>query len=249
MNSNLFNYTIRIADTCLILGQRMSEWCSNGPTLEEDIAMSNISLDLFGQANGFYEYASKLDGTKSADMLAFKRNEREFFNYQLVEQINGNFGKTIVRNFLYDAFTLLFYTELSNSKDDTLAALAAKSLKEVKYHLRHSKNWLIRLGDGTSESNQKVQEALEELWQYTGELFEMDEVDNELLKTGTSVDISKLKSKWDEIIDSTLKTAKLNRPKDSYMASGGKKGIHTECLGFLLAEMQFLQRAYPNAKW
>ncbi len=249
MNSNLFNYTIRIADTCLILGQRMSEWCSNGPTLEEDIAMSNISLDLFGQANGFYEYASKLDGIKSADMLAFKRNEREFFNYQLVEQINGNFGKTIVRNFLYDAFTLLFYTELSNSKDDTLAALAAKSLKEVKYHLRHSKNWLIRLGDGTSESNQKVQEALEELWQYTGELFEMDEVDNELLKTGTSVDISKLKSKWDEIIDSTLKTAKLNRPKDSYMASGGKKGIHTECLGFLLAEMQFLQRAYPNAKW
>ena len=249
MNNNLFNYTIRIADTCLILGQRMSEWCSNGPTLEEDIAMSNISLDLFGQANGFYEYASKLDGIKSADMLAFKRNEREFFNYQLVEQINGNFGKTIVRNFLYDAFTLLFYTELSNSKDDTLAALAAKSLKEVKYHLRHSKNWLIRLGDGTSESNQKVQEALDELWQYTGELFEMDEVDNELLKTGTSVDISKLKSKWDEIIDSTLKTAKLNRPKDSYMASGGKKGIHTECLGFLLAEMQFLQRAYPNAKW
>ena len=248
MNS-LFQYTLRIADSSLILGQRMSEWCSKGPTLEEDIAMSNIGLDLFGQANGFYEYAAQLDGSRSADELAFQRNEREFFNHQLTEQENGNFGTTTVRNFLHDAYNFLFYTQLSESKDETLAAIAAKSLKEVKYHLRHSSNWLIRLGDGTIESNLKAQDALDYLWQYTGELFEMDEIDNEMLDQGIGVDNSKLKKAWDEIIDSTLKKAKLNRPEDGYMASGSKKGIHTEHLGFLLAEMQFLPRAYPDAKW
>ena len=247
--NNLSQYTLRIADSSLILGQRMSEWCSKGPTLEEDIAMSNIALDLFGQANGFYEYASKLDGSKSADDLAFKRNEREFFNRQLSEQENGNFGKTTVRNFLNDAFNFLFYTELSSSKDETLSALAAKSLKEVKYHLRHSSNWLIRLGDGTKESNLKVQEALDFLWKYTGELFEMDEIDNEILALGIGVDNKELKERWNEIVNSTIEKAKLNRPEDGYMATGSKKGIHTEHLGFLLAEMQFLPRAYPNAKW
>jgi ring-1,2-phenylacetyl-CoA epoxidase subunit PaaC len=247
--NNLFQYTLRIADSSLILGQRMSEWCSKGPTLEEDIAMSNIALDLFGQANGFYEYASELDGSKSADELAFKRNEREFFNHQLSEQENGNFGTTTVRNFLHDAFYLLFYKELSCSKDETLAALAAKSLKEVKYHLRHSSNWLIRLGDGTKESNLKVQEALNFLWQYTGELFEMDEIDNDILSLGIGIDNKTLKARWEEIINSTIKKAKLKRPEDSYMATGSRKGIHTEHLGFLLAEMQFLPRAYPDAKW
>ena len=246
---SLLNYTLRIADTSLILGQRMSEWCSKGPTLEEDIALSNISLDLFGQANGFYEYAAKLDGSKSPDDLAFKRNEREFFNHQLSEQENGNFGRTTVRNFLHDAFSLLFYTELTSSKDETFAALAAKSLKEVKYHFRHSSNWLVRLGDGTKESNSKVQEALNSLWQYTGELFEMDQIDNEMLEKGIGVDNLQLKDQWDKLIDSTLTKAKLKRPLDGYMATGSKKGIHTEHLGFLLAEMQFLPRAYPNAKW
>ena len=247
--NNLFQYTLRIADSSLILGQRMSEWCSKGPTLEEDIAMSNIALDLFGQANGFYEYASELDRSKSADDLAFKRNEREFFNRQLLEQENGNFGTTTVRNFLHDAFNFLFYTELSFSKDETLAALAAKSLKEVKYHLRHSSNWLIRLGDGTKESNLKVQEALNFLWQYTGELFEMDDIDNKILALEIGVDNKKLKDKWNEIINSTIEKAKLNRPEDGYMATGSRKGIHTEHLGFILAEMQFLPRAYPDAKW
>jgi len=247
--SNLFTYTLRIADSSLILGQRMSEWCSNGPTLEEDIAMSNISLDMFGQANGFYQYAAQLDGTKSADELAFRRNEREFFNHQLVEQENGNFGTTMVRNFLHDVFNFLFYTELSKSKDETLSALASKSLKEVKYHLRHSSNWLIRLGDGTGESNTKVQDALEELWMYTGELFEMDNLDTELLNNGIAVDNSALKSEWDRMVNITLVKAKLTRPEDAYMATGGKKGLHTEYLGFILSEMQFLQRAYPDAKW
>jgi ring-1,2-phenylacetyl-CoA epoxidase subunit PaaC len=247
--SSLFTYTLRIADSSLILGQRMSEWCSNGPTLEEDIAMSNISLDMFGQANGFYQYAAQLDGTKSADELAFRRNEREFFNHQLVEQENGNFGTTMVRNFLHDVFNFLFYTELTKSKDETLSALASKSLKEVKYHLRHSSNWLIRLGDGTGESNTKVQDALEELWMYTGELFEMDNLDAELLNSGIAVDNSALKSEWDRMVNKTLVKAKLTRPEDAYMATGGKKGIHTEYLGFILSEMQFLQRAYPDAKW
>jgi ring-1,2-phenylacetyl-CoA epoxidase subunit PaaC len=247
--SSLFTYTLRIADSSLILGQRMSEWCSRGPTLEEDIAMSNISLDLFGQANGFYEYAAQLDGSKSANELAFRRTEREFFNHQLAEQENGNFGISTVRNFLHDVFNFLFYTQLASGKDETLAALAAKSLKEVRYHLRHSSNWLIRLGDGTKESNTKAQEALELLWQYTAELFEMDEIDSELLNAGIAVNNKALKIEWDEIVNRTLKKAKLNRPEDGYMATGGKKGMHTEYLGFLLAEMQFLQRAYPNAKW
>ncbi len=247
--SSLFTYTLRIADSSLILGQRMSEWCSNGPTLEEDIAMSNISLDMFGQANGFYQYAAQLDGTKSADELAFRRNEREFFNHQLVEQENRDFGTTMVRNFLHDVFNFLFYTELSKSKDETLSALASKSLKEVKYHLRHSSNWLVRLGDGTGESNTKVQDALKELWMYTGELFEMDNLDTELLNNGIAVDNSALKSEWDSIVNKTLVKAKLTRPEDAYMATGGKKGLHTEYLGFILSEMQFLQRAYPDAKW
>ena len=247
--SSLFTYTLRIADSSLILGQRMSEWCSNGPTLEEDIAMSNISLDMFGQANGFYQYAAQLDGTKSADELAFRRNEREFFNHQLVEQENENFGTTMVRNFLHDVFNFLFYTELSKSKDETLSALAIKSLKEVKYHLRHSSNWLVRLGDGTAESNAKTQVALEKLWMYTGELFEMDALDTELLNLGVAVDNSALKSEWDKMVNNTLAKAKLTRPEDAYMATGGKKGLHTEYLGFILSEMQFLQRAYPDAKW
>ena len=247
--SSLFTYTLRIADSSLILGQRMSEWCSNGPTLEEDIAMSNISLDMFGQANGFYQYAAQLDGTKSADDLAFKRNEREFFNHQMVEIENGHFGNTMVRNFLHDAFNLLFYTVLANSKDETLTALAAKSLKEVKYHLRHSSNWLIRLGDGTEESNKKLQDSLNEIWQFTGELFEMDKLDTELLNRGIAVDNASLKEDWDTIVNNTLSKAKLTRPEDAYMATGGKKGMHTEYLGFILAEMQFLQRAYPDAKW
>ena len=248
-NLELFNYTIRIADSALILGQRMAEWCSKGPTLEEDIALSNISLDLFGQANGFYEYASEINKEKSPDDLAFKRNERQFYNFQLVEQKNKNFGNTMMRNFLYDAYTYFFYKELSNSNDEQLSALAIKSLKEVKYHLRHSKNWIIRLGDGTNESNQKVQEAIDNLWQFTGELFEMDEIDKNLLSKNISVDTKKIKKDWDLLINATLSEAKLKRPKDEYMATGGKKGIHTESLGFLLAEMQFLQRAYPNAKW
>ncbi|MBC8266894.1 MAG: phenylacetate-CoA oxygenase subunit PaaC [Flavobacteriales bacterium] len=246
---NLINYTLRIADNALILGQRMSQWCSNGPTLEEDIAMVNISLDLFGQANGFYEYASSIDGNKSADDFAFLRSEREYFNNLIVEQGNGHFGDTIVRNFLFDTYSVLFYTKLQNSSDDTLAALSSKSLKEAKYHLRHSSNWLIRLGDGTDESNKKVQKSLNDIWMFTGNLFEMDELDTDMLNKGIGIDNSLLKSEWDKKVNDTLSSAKLNRPEDGYMQTGSKEGIHTEHLGHLLSEMQFLQRAHPNAKW
>ena len=246
---DLEKYILRIADTSLILGQRLSEWCSNGPTLEEDIALSNISLDLFGQANGLLEYVSKLNGVKSADEIAFKRNERQFYNLQICEQDNGHFGETIIRQFLCDSYFKLFYLSLADSKDETLSAIAHKSLKEVEYHLRHSSNWVIRLGDGTKESNDKIQQSLNQIWKYTGEFFEMDELDNKMLEKNIGVDNINLKVKWDIIINKILNQAKLSRPEDGYMMSGSKKGLHTEFLGKLLAQMQYLPRAYPNAKW
>ena len=248
MNS-LLKYVLRISDTSLITGQRISEWCSKGPSLEEDIALSNIALDLFGQANGFLEYASKIDKNKTADDFAFKRNEREFFNFKLAEQPNGHFGNTIVKLFMLSAYNSIFYSELSNSNDETIAALSAKSLKEVKYHLKYSKSWMIRLGDGTNESNFKVQESLNSLWQFTGEFFESDEIDNEMNSNGTGIINTSLKERWNIIINNTLKDSKLIRPIDGYMQTGSKKGIHTEHLGHLLSEMQYLQRAYPDAKW
>jgi|TARA_B110000263_G_scaffold91367_1_gene79886 ring-1,2-phenylacetyl-CoA epoxidase subunit PaaC len=246
---DLEQYTLRIADTSLILAQRLSEWCSKGPTLEEDIALSNISLDLFGQANGLLEYVSTLNGEKSADEIAFKRNEREFFNLQICEQDNGHFGDTIIRQFLCDCYFKLFYQKLANSKDERLSAIANKSLKEVAYHLRHSSNWVVRLGDGTKKSNEKIQEALNKIWKFTGEFFEMDELDHQMLKNKIGVDSSNIKKEWDSIVNKTLNTAKLNRPEDGYMMTGSKKGLHTEYLGKILAQMQYLPRAYPNAKW
>jgi len=246
---DLLKYTLRIADSSIILGQRLSSWCSKGPTLEEDIALSNLSLDLFGQANSLLEYASELDGTKSADDFAFKRNEREFYNLQLTEQLNGHFGDTIVRHFFFSVYSFLFYSKLSNSKDETLAAIAAKSLKEIKYHLTHSKSWIIRLGDGTEESNKRIQKSLNDLWQFTGEFFEMDDIDQKMYKEGIGVNNSSLKSEWDKIVNTTLKESNLIRPEDGYMQSGSKNGMHTEHLGHLLSEMQFLPRAYPDAKW
>tara|TARA_B100000497_G_C7676281_1_gene408580 strand:+ start:1427 stop:2170 length:744 start_codon:yes stop_codon:yes gene_type:complete len=246
---DLLKYTLRIADSSIILGQRLSSWCSKGPTLEEDIALSNLSLDLFGQANSLLEYASELDGTKSADDFAFKRNEREFYNLQLTEQLNGHFGDTIVRHFFFSVYSFLFYSKLSNSKDETLAAIAVKSLKEIKYHLTHSKSWVIRLGDGTEKSNKRIQKSLNDLWQFTGEFFEMDEIDQKMYKEGIGVNNSSLKSEWDKIVNTTLEESNLIRPEDGYMQSGSKNGMHTEHLGHLLSEMQFLPRAYPDAEW
>lgn len=246
----LINYCLRLGDSSLILGQRMSEWCSNGPILEEDIAMTNLSLDLIGQARTMLTYAGKIeDKGRTEDDLAYRREEREYYNTLLSERPNGHFGETVVRNFLHDAFFYHLYQSLKNSKDEMIAAHAAKSIKEVTYHLRHSSEWLVRLGDGTEESHEKVQESLNDLWEYTGDLFEMNEVDETLIKEGITVDLNEVKKEWDKTINTVLERATLNRPEDAYMHSGRLAGIHSEYLGHLIAEMQFLQRAYPNAEW
>ena len=191
---DLEKYILRIADSALILSHRLSEWCSKGPTLEEDIALSNISLDLLGQSNSLLEYCANINGKLSADDLAFKRSEREFYNFQICEQENGHFGDTIIRQFLFDSYTLLFFQKLSESEDETLSAIAVKSIKEIKYHLRHSSNWVIRLGDGTSLSKEKIQDSLNRIWKYTGEFFEIDELDIKMYENKIGVDVSKLKN-------------------------------------------------------
>ena len=246
----LYQFVLALGDDALILGQRLSQWAYKGPFLEEDIALSNISLDMFGRANLLFEYAATLKGNgTTSDELAFKRNEREFFNHIICEQPNGNFADTIVRQFFLDAFYKLFLQKLTKSKDEQLSAIAQKSIKETTYHLRHSSKWIIRLGDGTVESHAKVQSAIDNLWMFTNELFEMNEIDNEMLEQKIGVDCSKLKIEWDKIINEVLSEATLNRPEDANMPTGGRQGIHTEHLGHLLSDMQYLQRAYPDATW
>ncbi len=232
------------------MGHRLSEWCSKGPILEEDLALSNIALDLLGQASALLRYAGETEGKgRTEDDLAYKRFEQDFRCNLIVQLPKGDFGFTITRQFLYSSFLTLFYKKLQQSKDATLAALAAKSLKEVKYHLRHSVEWMYRLGDGTEESNRRVQQALEDIWPYTGELFEMDEVDAILIAEGIAPDLATLRPEWDKQVNEVLHTATLERPTDGHVQRGSRKGNHTEHLGFLLAELQFLPRAYPDAKW
>ena len=246
----LYNYTLRLADNSLILAQRIAEWTGHGPFLEEDLALTNISLDILGQARSIYEYAAQLEGKgRSEDDLAFLRGERNFYNTLLVEQPNGDYAKTIARQFFADVFDFHFYTALSKSKDETLAAIAAKSLKEITYHVRHSKSWMLRFGNGTEESHQRLQDAVNELWRFTGELFEMNEVDEMLLKAGIAVDLNAVKTLWDKQVSETLKEATITTPLVAFMQTGSRKGKHTEHLGFILAEMQYMQRAIPGAKW
>lgn len=246
----LTNYCLRLGDSSLILGQRMGEWCSKGPILEEDIAMTNLALDLIGQARTMLAYAGELEGKgRSEDDLAYRREEREYYNTLLSERPNGHFGDTVVRNFLHAAFSYHLYNALKNSTNEMIAAHAEKSIKEVTYHLRHSSEWLIRLGDGTSESHEKAQESVNDLWEFTGDLFEMNEVDDLLIKEGIAVDLNIVKKEWDKTVSDVLERATLTRPEDSYMHSGRLEAVHSEYLGHLIADMQFLQRAYPTAKW
>ena len=246
----LFQYVLVLADDSLILAQRLSEWAYKAPFLEEDIALSNISLDLFGRATLFFEYAASIKNDDTdADDLAFKRHEREYVNHLLCEQPNGHFGDTIIRQFLFDSFYCLFLKELSKSSDKQLVAIASKSIKEVTYHLRHSSKWVIRLGDGTSESNKKIQESINRLWMYSGEFFMMDEVDREMEKERIGVNREALKSIWLKNIKKVFNEAKVEIPAEINMISGGKQGLHTEHLGHLLSEMQYLQRSFPDAKW
>ena len=249
MNS-LFEYTLRLGDTSLILGHRLSEWCGHGPILEEDIALANMALDLLGQSRMLLTYAGQVEGkSRDEDALAFHRDEREFRNLLLAEQPNGDYGQTIMRQFLYSAYAYFLYTELKNSKDKTLAAFAEKSLKEVSYHLRHCTSMVIRLGDGTEESHGRMVNAVNELWMFTGDMFDMDETGSELVKSGIAVDLKKTFPLWNEKVKEVFKEATLNVPENVFMQRGSLKGIHTEHLGYLLAEMQVLPRMYPDAKW
>lgn len=246
----LFEYTLRLGDSSLILGQRLGEWCGHGPILEEDIALTNISLDLIGQARAFLTYAGEVEGNgRNEDDLAYLRGERGFRNLLLTELPNGDFGQTILRQLLVSTFQYYFYTELKNSKDSILAALAEKSLKEVTYHLRHSREWVKRLGDGTEESHNRMVDALNELWNYTGDLFDMDETDQTLIKSGIAVDLNNVRTQWENKINEIFAEANLAIPEKSFMIRGSREGKHTEYLGHMLAEMQSLARAHPGANW
>jgi ring-1,2-phenylacetyl-CoA epoxidase subunit PaaC len=247
----LFQYLLRIGDNSLILGHKLSEWCGHGPVLEQDIALINIALDLVGQSRTLLAYAGEVENKgRSEDDLAYFRNDRQYRNNLLAEQPNGNFGNTITRQMFFDFFNLHLYTALLTSEDKTIAAFSEKSLKEVKYHCRHSKEWMLRLGDGTAESNEKMKAALSELWMFTGELFEMNEVDTTLIELGIAVDLNKIKESWKKDIVSILTEATLPVPDFNMpMASGSRKGVHSEHLSILLSEMQSVARAHPGAKW
>ncbi len=250
MEKQLFNYLLRLADSSLILGHRLSEWCGHGPVLEEDIALTNISLDFVGRANSLYEYAAKVESkSRTEDDLAYLRNEREFFNNLLAEQPNGDYAQTILRQYLTDAFEIHFYEALSKSKDKTLAGIAAKSLKEIQYHLRHSSSWMLRLGDGTEESNRRLQNSLDEIYRFTGSLFETDENDSALVAGGIVPDLSAIQHQWQKNTDAMLEKAMLKKPEKVWMQKGNLQGKHTEHLGYILAEMQSVHRAYPGVKW
>lgn len=251
INKNtLTDYILGIADNSLILGQRLGTLTGHGPSLETDIACTNISLDLFGQVRGYYQYAADLsEEDKTEDDFAFLRKEREYKNVLLVEQPNRDFAYVIARQYLFDVFHILQMQELQNSKDENLAAIAKKGIKEVSYHVRFSGDWMKRLGDGTEESHNKIQEAVNNLWGYTNELFMMTEADKEASEAGIGVDVSKLKNTYYNRVENLLKEATIEIPESKYWQKGGKEGIHTEHLGYLLSDMQYMQRTYPNMKW
>ena len=250
IGSDLACCALQWADDALMLGHRLSEWCGHAPMLEEDIALANMGLDLIGQARALYAYAGEVEGAgHDEDQLAYLRDVGEYRNLLLVEQPNGDFAFTMVRQFLYSAFADPYWRGMMQSADTTLAAIAAKSEKESAYHLRHSAEWMIRLGDGTAESHRRSQNALDALWPYTGELFTPDAAKRELVARHIAVDPESLRKQWDSTIDNVLRQATLQRPPSGWMQTGGRSGRHSEHLGHVLAELQFLQRSYPGATW
>lgn len=250
MKQALIDYTLYLADNSLILGQRNSEWCGHGPVLEQDIAITNISLDLIGQARNFYQYAATLIGNNTTeDSLAYLRKENEFKNCLLVEQPTGDWAQTILRQFFFSQYQYLLFQQLQNSKDEQLSAIAEKSLKEITYHLRWSSEWVIRLGDGTIESHNRMLKAIEELWKYTGELFEATVYELRVTIDGTGIDVSKLKELWVNNVKEIFSEATLSIPAEDSMQSGGKDGNHTKNLGNILTELQYMQRTYPGCEW
>lgn len=245
-NQHLINSVLHIADTALILGQRNAAWCAHGPILEQDIAITNITLDLIGQARNFYQYAALLineadNKNESEDSLAFLRNERDFKNFLICELPNGDWAQTILRQFFFSTFQQLMYQKMMHSSDNQLAAIAAKSIKETNYHVKWSSEWVIRLGDGTDESNQRMKNAIEYLWSYTGEFF--------IAADYESIDVAGLKNEWLEKVKLVFDEATLSIPENTFMLTGGKTGVHTEHLGFILPEMQSLQRNFPGVEW
>jgi ring-1,2-phenylacetyl-CoA epoxidase subunit PaaC len=246
----IFEYCTRIGDNAVILGHRLSEWTGHSPILEEDIALGNMSLDLIGQARGFLTYAGAVEGKgRSEDDLAYHRDAHQYKNKNINELPKGDFGFTMLRSFLFSSFAYLQFRDLVKSKDETISGLAEKALKEITYHVRHTSQWVIRLGDGTEESHQRINESLQELWSYTDELFEENDVDAFLQKEGISFSHKNLRLEWDKMIDEVFAKANLSKPVGGYQSKGGMLGLHTEHLGFILAEMQFLPRAYPDAIW
>ncbi len=250
MNNNLIQYIYGIADNSLILGQRLGELCGHGPSLETDIALTNISLDLLGQVRSYYQYAAKLIGEDATeDTIAFLRKERDYKNVLLVEQPNTDFAYSITRQFLFDIFHLLLLEELQNSSDATLSAIAKKSIKEVSYHTRFSSDWIRRLGDGTEESHNRIQEAMNHLWAFTDELFHQTDADKAMASETIGVDVTKLKAAFHKKVNAVLEESTLQTPDLQYFQKGGKNGIHSEHMGYILTEMQFMQRTYPNMNW
>ncbi|MFZ6709340.1 1,2-phenylacetyl-CoA epoxidase subunit PaaC [Undibacterium sp. TC9W] len=251
MSEDKFNYVLRLADHAMILSQRLSQWCGKGPALEEDMALTNVALDLIGQARLWYAYAAELEGKgRTEDDLAFLRDAHDFHNFLLLEQPNGNYADTLMRQFLFDTWHYHYLQALKQSTDQQIAAIAEKSLKEVTYHLRRSSDLVVRLGDGTELSQKMMQTALEELWRFTGEMFMDDEIDVAMHAAGIAPLPSDLKAAWDAHLVDVMHAATLRLPDaNSWMQKGGKQGVHTEHMGYLLAEMQFLQRAYPGAQW
>ncbi len=244
----LVGLALRRADDALVLGHRLSEWCGHAPVLEEDIALANLALDLIGQAREMYGLAAEAEGAgHDEDQFAYLRRERDYRNLLLAEQPNGDFAVTIARQFLYSAFIDLWWRATAQSTEPRLAAIAAKAEKETAYHVRHSAEWLIRLGDGSDESHARAQAALEHLWPYTGEMFEPE--DPSLVAVGVCADPPALRDAWNAQVDEVLSLATLQRPRDRWMQTGGRAGRHSEHLGHLLSELQYLQRAYPGATW
>lgn len=246
----LLRYTLRRADDALILGHRLSEWCGHAPMMEEDMALSNMALDLLGQARALFTYAAAVEAAgRDEDAYAYLRDVTGYGNLLLLELPNGDFARTIVRQFLYASFIDPYWRRLMRSSDETLSAIAAKAEKESAYHVRHAAEWVIRLGDGTAESHDRAQRALDELWPYTGEMFSVDAVERPLVDAGIAVDPEPLRAEWADTVGRVLTQATLTRPADGWMQKGGREGRHTEHLGHLLSDLQFMQRSYPGAEW
>ncbi|MCH8684512.1 1,2-phenylacetyl-CoA epoxidase subunit PaaC [Pedomonas mirosovicensis] len=252
---DLFEYALRLGDTSLVLGHRLSEWCGHAPEMELDVAMSNLGLDLIGQSRLFLTYAGEIEGQiaggrgRDEDALAYLRDVLDYRNFLLVEQPNGDWAATIARQFYFSTFQQLYFEKLAASADEQLAAIARKALPEIAYHVRFASEWVVRLGDGTEESKRRMQEGLNQLWRFTGEMFESDDVEDRLTAANIAPDAAALRPLWQERIERVLSEATLDVPAPHRPVVGGRKGHHTEHLGYLLAEMQFLQRAYPGATW